>query len=591
MWRKPATDPGKERDKERRQPTWPVLDMSSSRAIPKGNFRCNERRCHAREPLDEIVLVLFGQNDWGKLIEVSEGGMSFEFSEPPPQREAIHFRFEPMGSIPSKSRTEIISYLEGRGKAVWTREFERTAGVQFVDLNEANREQIRHWLAFAVARRRALTDDNEEARREEPQLESGTALSHASPEPIADFPEARSKSADDSTDPGSPSVQAPAEAFLELEPGPRPASWDELDLAETLSVAERIHEEQYASEPASTDAESSQTWLARRSTLRYLTKYAEAWSVSISRRLREPLVVTADATPQKPSRESHTNSRRNVAAVIGVSGCMALLMGIAGQRTIGRRWERRSAAVADAANSTARQNESPTAESAAKIHSPSQFFVDVVDASGRKWQLWFDRSYAKNADAQSASVAAQPLVLPKGSAQTTRRQQIPSSRASTIEPSRQFAVGPTLDRAVVQDSSVTAPPASVATPPASSAVPTASLSPPAALGNTFPNHEPEVPPPSPAAVRVSELQEARLIRSVSPAYPPFASNMEVSGDVSLEALIDASGNVTQAKAISGPGILHDAAVAAVMQWKYEPARLNGKPFPSTLTVTVKFRLH
>lgn len=589
MWRKPATDREKERAKERRQPSWPVLDMSSSPAISKNGFQRNERRGHAREPLDETVLVLFGQNDWGKLIEVSEGGMSFEFSEAPPLREQIHFRFEPMGTIPSKSGTEIISYLEAKGKAVWTREFERTAGVQFVDLNEANREQIRHWRAFAVARRRAFTDDVNDDVPKGAQLESATVLPHASPKPTADLPEAAGKFVDDSTDPGSPSIQAPTEAFLELEPE-RPGSWEELHLAESSQLCEQIDEEQYASKPASTDAECSQTWLARRRTLRYLTKYAEAWSVSISRRLRAPLVLQADATPQKAGRESLANSRRNVAIVIGVSGCVALLMGIVGQRTIGPRWERRSAAVADAASFTARQNESSATEFAVKVQSPPHFFVDVVDASGQKWKLWFDRNDAKNADAQIASVSAQPLVLPQRPAQTARRQQISSSRSSRMAPSRQSdPVAHRLDRAVAKDLSPTPPPASMALP-TTSVVPTASLSPPAALGNILPNHEAVVPPPSTAAVPASKVQEARLIRSVTPTYPPFASNLEVSGDVGMEALIDANGNVTEAKAISGPGILRSAAVAAVMQWKYEPARLNGKAFPSTLTVTVKFRL-
>jgi TonB family protein len=65
----------------------------------------------------------------------------------------------------------------------------------------------------------------------------------------------------------------------------------------------------------------------------------------------------------------------------------------------------------------------------------------------------------------------------------------------------------------------------------------------------------------------------------------------VEGDVTLDALIDETGRVTKIKTISGPVLLQQAAAAAVRQWKYEPAALDGKAVPMHLTVTVKFRTH
>jgi protein TonB len=64
----------------------------------------------------------------------------------------------------------------------------------------------------------------------------------------------------------------------------------------------------------------------------------------------------------------------------------------------------------------------------------------------------------------------------------------------------------------------------------------------------------------------------------------------VEGDVTLDALIDEAGRVTRIKTISGPILLQEAAAAAVRQWKYEPATLDGKAVPIHLTVTVKFRI-
>jgi protein TonB len=87
-----------------------------------------------------------------------------------------------------------------------------------------------------------------------------------------------------------------------------------------------------------------------------------------------------------------------------------------------------------------------------------------------------------------------------------------------------------------------------------------------------------------------DVQPAKLIKSVPPIYPPTARTQRVAGDVKIDALIDGSGNVSSMKILSGPTLLHQAAMTAVKQWKYEPAKLDGNPTQMHLTVTVQFRL-
>ena len=48
------------------------------------------------------------------------------------------------------------------------------------------------------------------------------------------------------------------------------------------------------------------------------------------------------------------------------------------------------------------------------------------------------------------------------------------------------------------------------------------------------------------------------------------------------------GDVTEVKALSGPPILRQAAMDAIRQWKYDPARLNGQAVSMRLTLTVRF---
>jgi len=86
-----------------------------------------------------------------------------------------------------------------------------------------------------------------------------------------------------------------------------------------------------------------------------------------------------------------------------------------------------------------------------------------------------------------------------------------------------------------------------------------------------------------------DVKPAQLIESVPPQYPQMARNQHLGGNVIIDALVDAEGNVSSMKVLSGPPLLHQAALNALKQWKYEPAELNGKPTSMHLTVTIQFR--
>ena len=87
-----------------------------------------------------------------------------------------------------------------------------------------------------------------------------------------------------------------------------------------------------------------------------------------------------------------------------------------------------------------------------------------------------------------------------------------------------------------------------------------------------------------------DVKQAKLLSSIPPVYPTLAKNQHVSGDVRIDALIDANGRVTTMKVVSGPTLLHQSAMDSLRQWKYQPALLDGKPAPMHLTVTIQFRL-
>jgi periplasmic protein TonB len=94
-----------------------------------------------------------------------------------------------------------------------------------------------------------------------------------------------------------------------------------------------------------------------------------------------------------------------------------------------------------------------------------------------------------------------------------------------------------------------------------------------------------------APVRVGgRVKEPRQIFRVEPRYPPLAVQTHMTGVVVIDAIIDERGNIVEAKVLSGPPLLIQAALDAVRQWKYEPTYLNDEPVPVQLSVTVQFRL-
>jgi protein TonB len=99
-------------------------------------------------------------------------------------------------------------------------------------------------------------------------------------------------------------------------------------------------------------------------------------------------------------------------------------------------------------------------------------------------------------------------------------------------------------------------------------------------------------PPPPAVVAAPKvLREPQLLSSTRPVYPQAAKQSNVQGSVTVALDIDAKGKVTNAKPLSGPLLLQQAAVESVRQWKYSPATMDGQPTAAQKVVTIDFRLN
>lgn len=74
------------------------------------------------------------------------------------------------------------------------------------------------------------------------------------------------------------------------------------------------------------------------------------------------------------------------------------------------------------------------------------------------------------------------------------------------------------------------------------------------------------------------------------AYPALAKAAHVFGRVVIRAMIDETGKVVNARAISGPPLLYVTALQAVSKERFQPMLLNGEPTKCGLTVQVSFML-
>jgi len=101
------------------------------------------------------------------------------------------------------------------------------------------------------------------------------------------------------------------------------------------------------------------------------------------------------------------------------------------------------------------------------------------------------------------------------------------------------------------------------------------------------------PPPPPVVKKVSKPISGGVLNGKAtslpkPPYPPAARAVRASGAVSVQVLINESGSVVSATAVSGHPLLRAAAAAAARQAKFSPTQLSGQPVKVSGVITYNF---
>ena len=99
----------------------------------------------------------------------------------------------------------------------------------------------------------------------------------------------------------------------------------------------------------------------------------------------------------------------------------------------------------------------------------------------------------------------------------------------------------------------------------------------------------EEPPVS--ASKDPDVTPPRLTHKVEPTYTEAARTAHVSGSVRLTLVVNESGTAEGIRVVrSLDAGLDQAAIDAVSQWQFEPARKKGQAVPAAATIEVNFRL-
>ena len=95
--------------------------------------------------------------------------------------------------------------------------------------------------------------------------------------------------------------------------------------------------------------------------------------------------------------------------------------------------------------------------------------------------------------------------------------------------------------------------------------------------------------PAPAKPTNVVTKQPQLIQAVAPEYPPAALAAGKTADVKVRVKIDAAGIVTSVDVVTPVGDGFDeAAVAAALQYVFDPAEIDGVPAPITVETVIHF---
>ncbi len=91
---------------------------------------------------------------------------------------------------------------------------------------------------------------------------------------------------------------------------------------------------------------------------------------------------------------------------------------------------------------------------------------------------------------------------------------------------------------------------------------------------------------------VGPVYDAEYLHNPKPVYPPVARRMKLEGTVIVHVLVNPAGKpeIVRLGKSSGAAVLDQAALSAVQNWSFIPARQGSKPVSAWVDIPIHFHL-
>jgi TonB family protein len=452
---------------------------------------------------------------------------------------------------PPKSRKKIVATAE----ITWLSESQTEAGVRFLDLSEDARMEIADWISA-------------EATVPEPPFLDESASQETTGVPSAQVSSAPVYGGQDHN------WEEWSRLLNDLNPGE--SSADQNGFNDSLHSSTHsgpfalqpgsARSEKFSAHPANHPDSSAQALHQLAVDEKALPAARPISSASDSHVKRPPLDSPAPpAAVSKLLRSEQFRKRGRIAVVCTCVALVFLFLGMAISQGLLRDHPERSSA-AEHARDAATSSPTPATPAALVTHDGSSDpgAIPSEPAGAR----------ARPADSEIVSRAPQKETRDKRNHENSK-SRMPRGEADPIAVALPPAIAPSPETAT-RDAQNTAVPS----------LPVWSVQ---AAANH--NQLAGTPATNPAPPRVPERRsDCYLLYRVEPLYPREAREQHIEGTVTIRLQIGTDGHVRGSRELSGPAPLVPAALAAVREWRYIPALLDGQPIDTEKDVSVEFHL-
>lgn len=559
-----------------------------------------ERRRELRKTISSLAYIEIGSDNGGLIVDISENGLAVQAAMTLIGDRLAQVRFQLPGSQ---------NWIEAGGRVAWKDKSKKQAGVEFVDLPEEARNQIRDW--GSVEGDSGEAQDAGNRLHDVPEGYSGTGSDGGSAGRI--LGPVKTQSVEEGR--GRDSVFAPGNLT------PTPAGVESPNLVPELATIHSLIEKELLDSISTVHAatappvaDESISPITEPAMTELSVEKAEADSISLAQPAKAPSVAEETAVPNPESAGSGLAAAKRNQDPLPEDGVVTS----AGQEEAVPANSLPAVQISDGVKDSLTKPNRGIRSLLTSLAIPilRRWAVPVLSiaviVACFVGGMTFRRRYFRTASAPdvaslpaSVPIRGKPAEVGNSSAQPPLLRVKASSLVPEVKQSRRApqnlpAEGqkaktklpawtlshPMITQHSEKTSSELQYSTSVVSQQENPSLPSQAM----ATLSSPPSFPTPLAPKPEVMQQAKHLDPAYLLFRVEPAYPIEAQQQGIEGTVKMHAIIGTDGKVKSLTLVSGPPLLVAAAMSAGREWNYLPAILNGQPVESEQDISIEFRL-